>query len=100
MTTREFKAKLKRNRIVALLVGIAVIFVCIMLATEIISVRKKNSELEDRKDRLNSQIEEQLDRQAGLDADEDCVRTDEYIEERAKSIGYVYPDEIIFRKKD
>ena len=95
-----FRAKLKRNRIIALLVGIAVIFVCIMLITQILSVRRKNRELEARRDRLKERIAEQEARQTELDDDEAYVKTKEYIEERAKSIGYVYPDEIIFKKED
>ena len=95
-----FRARLKRNRIIALLVGIAVIFVCIMLITQILSVRRKNQELEARRDRLNERIAEQEARQTELDDDEAYVKTKEYIEERAKSIGYVYPDEIIFKKED
>ena len=95
-----FKARLKRNRIIALLVGIAVVFVCIMLITQILSVHRKNQELEARSNRLDIQIAEQEARQKELDDDEAYVKTDEYIEENAKSIGYVYPDEIIFRKED
>ena len=95
-----FRARLRRNRIIALLIGIAVIFVCIMLITQILSVRRKNQELEARRDRLNERIAEQEARQTELDDDEAYVKTKEYIEERAKSIGYVYPDEIIFKKED
>ena len=94
------RTRLKRNRIIALLVGVAVVFVCIILITQILSVRRKNQELAARKERLEAQIAEQEARQAELDDDEAYVKTKEYIEEKAKSIGYVYPDEIIFRKEE
>lgn len=94
------RRKLRKNRIVAFMVGIAVIFICIIMVTQILSLRRKNAELEARKARLEEQIQAQMHRQAELDDDEAYVRTQDYIEEKAKSIGYVYPDEIIFKRED
>jgi len=35
-----------------------------------------------------------------LENEEVYIQTKKYIEEKAKEIGYVYPDEIIFRKDE
>ena len=75
-------------------------FFCIVLITQILDVKAKNRELAARSQRLDSQIEEQMHRQEELEDDEKYVNTKEYIEERAKAIGYVYPDEIIFKQED
>ena len=94
------RAKLRKNRIIAFFVGIVAVFFCIILVTQILEVRSKNQELSVRSERLDQQIEEQKHRQAELDDDEEYVKTREYIEEKAKAIGYVYPDEIIFKQED
>ena len=96
----RLKAKLRKNRIIAFFVGIVAVFFCIILITQIADVRSRNEELEVRKDRLQQQIAEQERRQAELEDEEKYVRTREYIEEKAKALGYVYPDEIIFKQED
>lgn len=94
------RAKLRKNRIIALFIGTAAVFFCIILITQILDVKAKNRELSARSERLDRQIEEQLQRREELEDDEQYVKTKEYIEERAKAIGYVYPDEIIFKQED
>ena len=85
---------------IALFIGIGVVLVCVIMATEVLSLRDKNDELAARKERLEEQLEEQQERQEDLDDEEDYVKTTEYIEEKAKEIGYVYPDEIIFKREN
>ena len=96
----RIRRRLRRNRIIAFFVGIVAVFFCIVLITQILEVRGRNQELSVRLERLDQQIEEQNHRQEELDDDEKYVKTREYIEEKAKSIGYVYPDEIIFKQED
>lgn len=84
----------------AVIVGIAVIFFCAIMLVQIIQLHNQNQDLEARRARLEEQLKVQEERQAELDDDEDYVKTKEYIEEKAKSIGYVYPDEIIFKRED
>ena len=97
---RHVKAKLIRNRIIAVFVGAVMIFFCILMIGEISNSRKINEEKEARKARLEEQIELEEQRAAELDDEEAYINSKEYIEEKAKSIGYVYPDEIIFRRED
>ena len=75
-------------------------FFCVILVTQILDVKARNEELEVRKERLRQQIEEQERYKAELDDEEKYVKTRAYIEEKAKSIGYVYPDEIIFKQEE
>ena len=97
---RSVKAKLIRNRIIAVFVGAIVIFICVLMIGEITNSRKSNEEKEARKARLEEQIELEEQRGLELDDEEAYINTRDYIEEKAKSIGYVYPDEIIFRRED
>ena len=94
------KARVKRNWIIALFVGAAVAFFCFLMLRQIMSSINNNAEKQARKARLEEQIELEEQRRSELDDEEAYIKTREYIEEKAKSIGYVYPDEIIFRRED
>ena len=92
--------RLKKNRIIAVFIGAVVIFFCILMVGQIITSRNNNKDQEARKARLDEQISMQEERRAELDDEEAYIKTREYIEEKAKSIGYVFPDEIIFKRED
>ncbi len=81
---------------------IAVVFVgaCVIFSMEIIQLRAKNAELEARKTRLEELLADENLRKEMLENEEVYIQTKKYIEEKAKAIGYVYPDEIIFRKEE
>ena len=81
---------------------IAVVFVvgCFVLSVEIIQLKAKNAELEARKTRLEELLADENLRKELLENEEVYIQTKKYIEEKAKAIGYVYPDEIIFRKEE
>lgn len=91
-----------KKRRVILAVMIAVVFVvgCGLLGMEIFQLRAKNTELEARKARLEQLLEDENVRKELLENEEVYIQTKKYIEEKAKAIGYVYPDEIIFRKDE
>ncbi len=94
------RARLKKNRIIAICIAIVAIGFCILMLAQILNLRKKSADLEARNTRLEEQLNEQKKRQEELDGEEDYVNTQDYIEEKAKSYGYVYPDEIIFKRED
>ena len=71
---------------------------CTFLIIKIATNQRKIKELEARKERLETLLDSETLRQQELENKEVYVQTQKYIEERAKAIGYVYPDEIIFRK--
>ncbi len=75
-------------------------FFCGLMLSQIMNSINNNAEKEARKARLEEQIELEEQRRSELDDEEAYIKTREYIEEKAKSIGYVYPDEIIFRRED
>lgn len=85
-----------------LLIMVAVVFVvaCVFFSAEIIQLRAKNLELEERKERLEELLSDENLRREMLEDEEVYIQTKKYIEEKAKAIGYVYPDEIIFRKDE
>ena len=95
-TNRTNKQKL------ILLIMVVVVFVvaCVFFTAEILQLRAKNLELEERKARLEELLSDEELRRDMLEDEEVYIQTKKYIEEKAKAIGYVYPDEIIFRKDE
>lgn len=100
MSSVSIKKKIRKNRITAVIVAVAFVLICVVLISQINETRKENAELQGRNERLEQQITEQMNRQEELEAEEIYVGTEEYIEEKAKTIGYVYPDEIVFKRED
>lgn len=93
--------KTKRNRIVlTVLICVVVVFACAFLGFQILNQVQQNAQLKARKERLIELLDEENERSQQLEEEKVYVQTQKYIEEKAKSIGYVYPDEIIFRKDD
>lgn len=92
------KKKTRKNKILAILAIAVMVIGCTYFALRISDLQKINSALETRKARLLELLNEETVRQQELENEEVYVQTQKYIEERAKAIGYVYPDEIIFRK--
>ena len=93
------KTRNKRKLLYILIIA-GVLIVCIVFGIQIVKIHQSNKELEQRKERLERLVEEESKRAEELDDEEEYVKTKEFIEQKAKSIGYVYPDEIIFKKEN
>lgn len=83
-----------------ILIAVVVVGLGAYFGLQIHTLRQTNAELKARKARLEELLEEENLRAKELEEEKVYVQTQKYIEEKAKSIGYVYPDEIIFRKED
>ena len=88
----------KRKMLLYVLLIAVVLVFCLVFGTQIIKLNHKNKELEKRKQRLEQLLADEELRAKELEDAEVYTKTKKFIEEKAKSIGYVYPDEIIFRK--
>ncbi|MBO4836003.1 MAG: hypothetical protein J5483_07800 [Lachnospiraceae bacterium] len=89
-----------RRKLFLILVLVVVVFGCAFLGLQIYNLKKQNTELKARKERLTELLSEEVMRSQALEEEKVYIQTQKYIEEKAKSIGYVYPDEIIFRKEN
>lgn len=92
--------KKSAKRFFAILIALAVVVFLVCAGLKYTSLQKKNRELEAQKEQLEELIEEEIERAAELEDEEEYIKTIEYIEERARAIGYIYPDEIIFKKDE
>jgi len=95
------KKKIRKSKVLlmVLIIAVALIFFTIS-GIEIVRLNRTNAEKQARLERLEQLLAEQEQRRDDLTEEAIYVQTRKYIEEKAKSIGYVYPDEIIFRKED
>ncbi len=99
MKHRNTKRKTNKKKVAIYILGaVVVITICIICGIQISNHNKKNAELEQRKARLEEMLEDEKLRQKELEDEAAYVKTQEFIEDKARSIGYVYPDEIIFKK--
>lgn len=97
------RRKRKRNR--SSLFSISLIMVMMLLFTVAIghNIHKSKrtlKELESKEAKLIEQKEEQLDLREELEKRAVYVKTKAYVEEMAKKLGLVYPDEVIFKPEE
>ena len=96
---RNYAKKKKTHKAAMVTIFVVVAFFCGVIS---ISNRNKQKELdEDRKEieKLEEQIAAEEKRTLDLDALKVYVTTMKYVEEKAKKLGLVYPDEIVFKPR-
>ena len=72
-----------------------------VMSVQILSLYNKNQSYQVREQELKTQLESEQQRQTELKEYEDYVKSDEYVEQEAKSkLGLVHPNEIIFKEKE
>lgn len=82
-----------------LIIGLVAV-ISIVFVVNINSSRKTLEELNEDKGRLEEKYNDQLKLAEELEEKEVYVKTNAYIEEQARKIGLVYPDEVIFKPED
>lgn len=84
---------------IALIIGVVAVFSTVIVIN-IHSSNKTLKELKEQESKLQAQYDEQLKLAEELEKKEVYVKTNAYIEEQARKIGLVYPDEVIFKPED
>jgi cell division protein DivIC len=71
------------------------------MAYQIYRVKQKDDSYGERLEELQAQLEDETERGSEIDALEEYMKSDEYIEDTAKSkLGLAYDNEIIFKETD
>lgn len=82
-------------------IGLIVITFLVVMAVQIVHLKKKDDTYAARQEDLEQQYEEETERAKDLDDLEDYMKTDQYIEDTAKSkLGLTYDSEIIFKESE
>lgn len=87
----------KTNRLGIISIAVVVLLLSAVLSWKISVLHGKNNQLSARKSELQILLDEQYEREKELEEQRIYVQTKKYIEEKAKDLGYIYPDEIIFK---
>lgn len=90
------KRRIKNRRMIASITVVAFLF-CVVLGIQMIQKYKTLSELREQESKLKQQYQAELDLSQELKDKEAYVKTDEYVEEMARRLGLLYPNEIIFK---
>ena len=101
MKTKKRRASQKKGRNIlnsAMVIVIMLVFVGI-ITFQIHDLKEERSELSIKEEKLQKNYEAERERTNDLEAERIYVQTKEYIEEAAKKLGFVYPDEIILKPK-
>jgi cell division protein FtsB len=96
---RNYGKRKKTHKAAMIMIFFVVAFFC---GTLYISNQSSEAELERlnaQKDKLQSEIDKEEKRTLELEELRVYVKTMKYVEERAKQLGLVYPDEIIYKPK-
>lgn len=98
--SRKIKYKSKQNRLGILGIIVVVVIMCMVLSKGISKSQKEVDELEKRNQELEITLEEEKKRTDVLQERKIYVTTKKYVEEVAKQLGLVYPNEIIYKPND
>lgn len=88
------------NRLVCFAIVLVVIAAVWFFNARGKEIKAKNSDNEKTIEQLNSQIEDESRRAEELEERAKYVNTKQYIEEAARAMGMLYPDEKVFSSED
>lgn len=99
--SRKRKSKRRQSRFASLMVIATVVTVCILTVVLVSDLKRKSRDLSQTERMLEQRIEQANATHDSLIAQEEYMKTDQYIEDMAKEkLGMVYPDEIVIRPKE
>lgn len=92
------KSRALQHKISVLSISCVIVLLAIILSVASISLREKNDSYKAQETELEEQLKEENARAEEIDALEEYVGTDEYVEDVAKEkLGLVNPNEILFK---
>lgn len=92
--------KKKKGKLVTLGISLIVLFFAVIMYMQIRDSKAELKSLERQEAQLTAQLEEEKEEAQDLEERRVYVQTKKYVEEVAKQIGFVYPDEIIYKPQN
>lgn len=81
-------------------ISLVVFAFCVVMGLQMLQKNNSLRELREQEEKLEQQYEQELQISENLKDKEQYVHTDEYLEEMARKLGLLYPDEVIFKPED
>ena len=94
------RKKREQNKKMIIMISFVVIAFCVVLGAQMIKKYNTLSDLKEQKAKLQRQYKKELQLSEELKDKEAYVKTDDYIEEMARNLGLLYPNEVIFKPED
>lgn len=92
--------KRKKGKLVTFGISLIVMFFAVAMCVQIKDSRAELKSLTRQEEKLQAQLEEEQKEAEELEERRVYVQTKKYVEEVAKQIGFVYPDEIIYKPQN
>lgn len=92
--------KKKKGKLVTFGISLIVLFFAVIMYMQIRDSKAELKSLERQEAQLTAQLEEEKEEAQDLEERRVYVQTKKYVEEVAKQIGFVYPDEIIYKPQN
>ena len=93
------RKKREQNKKMIIMISFVVIAFCVVLGAQMIK-KYTLSDLKEQEAKLQRQYKKELQLSEELKDKEAYVKTDDYIEEMARNLGLLYPNEVIFKPED
>ena len=99
MATKRRK-KRQQNRAGKIWISLIVLVLLVVMSIQIVNLKGKNEQYLAKEKSLQTQLEEEKNRSQEIQDYEEYTKTQQFVEDLAKSkLGLVYKNEIIFKKK-
>ena len=73
---------------------------CVVIGVQMFQKHSTLKKLQAQQSKLEKQYEQELQLSKELKEQEAYVKTDDYVEEMARKLGLLYPDEVIFKPEE
>ena len=85
-----------------MIIGISFVVMafCIVMGAQMIKKYNTLKSLQEQESKLTKQYEKELQLSEELKDQESYVKTDDYVEEMARKLGLLYPNEVIFKPEE
>ncbi len=93
------RRRIQTRKMILSISALALLF-CIVIGAQMIQKYNTLKELKQQEKELNQQYQDELALSEELKEQEAYVKTDDYVEEMARQLGLLYPDEVIFKPED
>ncbi|MBP3337929.1 MAG: septum formation initiator family protein [Lachnospiraceae bacterium] len=100
VSTRVATRKKKSNKLGIFVTVVASLAIVVAISFQNNKLEQKLEKLKLEEENYQELLDKEQDRTAELEEKAKYVKTKAYIEETAKKLGLVYPDEIIFKPKN
>lgn len=94
------RKKRQQNRAGKIWISLIVLVLLVVMSIQIVNLKGKNEQYLAKEKSLRTQLEEEKNRSQEIQDYEEYTKTQQFVEDLAKSkLGLVYKNEIIFKKK-